>query len=140
MGGAGESGEPAPAGDHYRCRPAAWKQRQYLALAHRIVEHHQHPPAGEQVAIHLRSLVKALGYLRARHAERPQEPLEHLHRPDRMRGPPVQVGEQLPVSEMPGHAVRGVHGNTGLAHSPLACDDHDRRRGRPSSPATWIRR
>jgi hypothetical protein len=97
-------------------------------LAHRIVEHHQNPPVGEQVAIHLCPLVKAVGYLRARHAERPQEPLEHPHRADRMHGPPVQVGEQLPVSEMPGYAVRGVHGKAALAHSPLACDDHDRRR------------
>ena len=103
--GAGEPGEPAPAGDYHRGGPAAWKQRRYLALARRVVEHDQDLPVGEQVAVHLRPLVKALRYLRTRHAERPEETLEHLHRADRMRGPAMEVGEQLPVREMVGHAM-----------------------------------
>ena len=128
----GRPGEPAPAGDYHRGRPAAGKQRRYLALARRVVQHHQDLPAGEQVAVHLRALVEALGYLRARHAERPQETLEHLHRADRMRGPAVQVGEKLTVGEMAGHAVRCVHRDAGLAHPALA-RDHHHRDGEPCS-------
>ena len=118
VGGAGQAGEPAAAGDRSPPRPPlpgssgdTWLSPTASSSTTRIL------PAGEQVAVHLRPLVQALGYLRARHAQRPQEPLEHLHRADRMRGPAVQVGEQLPVAEMTGHAVRGVHGDAGLADS-----------------------
>jgi hypothetical protein len=45
-----------------------------------------------------------------------------VHRADRIRRPVVQVGEQLPVAELPGRAVRCMYGSAGLAHSALAGD------------------
>src|SRR5260370_31873263 len=63
VGDTSESGEPPPAGDYHRSGPAAWKQRRYLTLAHCVVEHDEDLPVGEQAAIHLRPLVKALWYV-----------------------------------------------------------------------------
>src|SRR6266446_5585555 len=128
MAGTSESGQPPAAGDYHRRGPAARKQRRYLALTHRVVEHDQNLLIGEQVAVHLRPLVKALWHIRAWYAERPEETLEHLHRADRMRGPAVEVGEQRPAREMLSHAVRRVYGDAGLAHSPLTDDHHDGHR------------
>jgi hypothetical protein len=45
-----------------------------------------------------------------------------------VRGPGVQISEQLPVAEQPGHAVCRVHGQAGLAHAALAGDHHHRYR------------
>src|SRR5580692_6377353 len=102
VGGTSESGEPPPAGDYHRGGPGAWKQRRDLTLTRGVVEHDQDLPVGEQVAIHLRPLVKALWYVGTRYAERSEEPLKHPHRTDRVRGPSVEVGIQLPVREMVG--------------------------------------
>src|ERR1017187_1530310 len=124
VGGTSESGEPPPAGDYHPRGPAAWKQRPYLTLTHRVVEHDQDLPVGEQVAIHLRPLVEAFWYIRTRYAERPEKALEHLHRADRIRGPSVEVGEQLPVREIVGHAMGCVYRKAGLAYSPLTHDHH----------------
>jgi hypothetical protein len=137
VSGARKAGEPAPAGDqHCRAAPSR-KQRRYLALADRIVEHHQDPPAGQQVAIDLRALVQALRYLRAWYAQRAQEPLEYVHRAARIRRPVVQAGEQLPAAELPGRAVRCMYGSAGLAHSALAGDHHDGDR-EPACANSWI--
>ena len=127
-GGTGQSAEPAPAGDQHRGGAAAWKQRGNLALVRRVVQHDQHPAVGQQVAVRLGALVQAVRYLRARYAQRPQKPLEHLHRAHRMGGTGVQVSEQLPVAERPGHAVRRVHGQAGLAHAALTGNHHHRDR------------
>ena len=125
---AGQPGEPSSAGDDDPGRRAAGQQRRYLVLARRVVEHDQDLAAREQVAVHLRALVQAVRYLRSRHPERTQEPVEHLRGPDRIGGPRVQVGEQLPVREMPRQAVRCVDGEAGLAYPALARDYHDGHR------------
>jgi hypothetical protein len=91
-------------------------------------------PAGEQVAIDLRALVQAHGYLRARNTQGTQETLQHVHRADRPRRPAVQIGEQLPVAELPGRAVRCMHRSAGLAYTALAGYHHDGHRDLGSLP------
>jgi hypothetical protein len=115
---AAQPAQPLPTGNDYRRRASAGEQRRYLALTCRVVEHYQHLAVGEQVPVHFRALVQALRDLRARHAQRPQEPVEDLHRADRMPGARVQVREELPVRELPGHAVGHVDSQAGLAHAP----------------------
>src|ERR1700722_13856665 len=122
--GPSEHDEPSPAGDQHPRRPAPREQRRYLTPALRVVEHDQDLPVGEQVAIYLRPLVKALWHVRTRYAERPEKALEHLHRADRMDGSAMKVGEQQPVRELVSQAVGCMHANTRLAYAALAHEHH----------------
>jgi hypothetical protein len=79
-----ESVEPFPAGDHDEAAGRAGEQRSGLVGAADVVEHDQHPPAGEQRPIHADRLIELDRGLFGGDAERVQhlrECLDRAHRP-----------------------------------------------------------
>ncbi len=122
-----QADQPPPAG-HQHAGPRPGQQRQQFLGAARVVQQHEHPPVRADRPVQRGALLGGGGHLLRGHAQRAQEPAEHL--PGVQRLPvgvvAVQVGVQLAVREVLAHPVRPVHGQRGLAHSRGPGDHHHR--------------
>ena len=118
--GAGQVGHPAPRRDQYRGRRGARQQRPDLGRVARVVQHHQHPAAGQRGPVPGRALVFVHRDVPAVHPEIAQEPGQHVTGQERGRGRAEQVDVQLAIGEPAADPVRGVHGQRGLAQAARA--------------------
>ena len=99
-----QAGQPVPAGDQHQAAGAARQQRADLVGVDGVVQHHQHPPVGQQRPVPAGRRLHVDRDLFGRLAERTQQVRQRLHRAyRRVDGEAAQVDVQLPVRE----AVRG---------------------------------
>ena len=102
----------------------AGQQRPDLLGVAGVVQHDQHPPAGQQAAVAAGALVRARPGCpgRARPSAR-RNPAQRVGGGHRLAGVvAAQVHVQLPVGEPVGDLVRPVHGQRGLADPGGAAD------------------
>jgi hypothetical protein len=78
--------EPVAAGDDDKTPGCTGQQRPDLLDVARVVEHHQHPPAGEQAAVEPHLCLGAGRDLPGRYRQRIQEPADRLGRRHRVPG------------------------------------------------------
>ena len=123
--GAGQVGHPAPRRDQHRGRRGARQQRPDLGRVARVVQHHQHPAAGQRGPVPGRALVLVHRDVPAVHPEVAQEPGQHVRGQERGRGRAEQVDVQLAVGEPAADPVRRVHGQGGLAEAARAGHHRD---------------
>ena len=123
--GAGQVGHPAPRRDQHRGRRGARQQRPDLRRVARVVQHHQHPAAGQRGPVPGRALVLVHRDVPAVHPEVTQEPGQHVPGRERGRGRAEQVDVELAVGEPAANPVRGVHGQRGLAEAARAGHHRD---------------
>jgi len=97
--GGDQAGELAAAGDDDHAAGRAAQQRPDLGGVPGVVQHHQHPPAGQQAAVQSRLGIQADRDPPGRHLEGIQETPHRLGRARRRLGriEPAQVHVQLPV-------------------------------------------
>ena len=128
--GRDQAGRQVAAGDHDQAGGRPGQQRPDLGPVDRVVQHHQHPLAGGEAAVHGDLGVLALRDPTGRHPERVQEPAHRLGRRHRCRDrvEPAQVHVELPVRELVGHPVGPVHGERRLTHAGRTGDGGDRHR------------
>ncbi len=118
--------ERGAARDHHVGVGRARQQRFDLVGVGRVVQHHQHPLAGERVPQQLGLPGQVVRHLRPRHVERRQEPQQRVTGAQRRAGGPeaVQVHVELTVREPFRRLMGPVHGERGLADATGA-GDHD---------------
>ncbi len=123
----GQAAQVVAAGDQHRTAGIARQQRPDLVRRGRVVQHQQQPPAGQQRAEHGALLVGVQRDLLGGHAQRAQEPGQHVHR-GRCRAGRVaaQVHVELPVREPVAQQVGHVHGERGLANARWPGQGDDR--------------
>jgi hypothetical protein len=129
--GGGQPAQLAAAGNDDQAGRAGRQQRPDLLLITGVVQHDQHPLAGQQAAIAGGALVFAGRDIVAGHTQGAQEPGQRFgrgHRPVRVIS--AQVHIQLPVTEPVGDLVRPVQRQRGLAHPRGPADRGDHRRTR----------
>ncbi len=125
-----EPGQEVPAGHQDEARRLAGQQRADLFGVARVVEQHEHAPAGEQRPVQRGPLGQVGGDVGAGYAERAQEAAQRdVRRQRRVRVEPAQVDPQLPVREVAGDPVRPVHRERGLADPAPAGERGDHHRG-----------
>jgi hypothetical protein len=126
---AGQVAEPDLAGGDHRAAGAAGQQRQGLLLGGDVVEHDQHPLAGERAAVQGGPLVDCLGHGPAGDAECAEEPGELV---GRVAVALAEVGVELPVGKVRGDLVRDPYREARLADPtpPGHRDDGHRVAGR----------
>ncbi|GAA1396809.1 hypothetical protein GCM10009639_33360 [Kitasatospora putterlickiae] len=123
-----QPGEPAAAGDQHGAARGARDQRPDLFGVASVVQHDQHPLAGEQRAVQRGGLVLVRGQPLGPDAQRAEEAGEHVARAQRREpGVAAQVDEQLPVLEQFAPCVRPVRGEGGLADAGRADQRHQVR-------------
>ena len=132
--GAGQVGHPAPRRHQHRRRRGARQQRPDLGGVARVVEHDEHPAAGQHCPVPGRALVVIDRDIPAVHAEVTQEPGKHIPGRKRVRRRAEQVDVELAVGVLPAQAVRGVDRQGRLAETAGAGHhgDADRARDRRS--------
>ena len=108
-----QAGQRVTAGDDGNARSRAREQRPDLLGRAGVVQHDQHPPAGQLATVPSRALVWAGRDIRAGRAERAQERGQHLRRRHRLgRAVAAQIRVQLAVREMSGLADTGRAGDS----------------------------
>jgi hypothetical protein len=130
----GQPGQLIAAGHEHHAVDTAGQQRTHLFGVVRVVEHEEHPLAGQQTAVqpHLRRQAgRELCARREQRLDYGPHRLGGRHRRT-TRVIAAQVDVQLAVREAAPHAVRPVHRQSGLAHARGAVQDHDRH----PAPAT----
>ncbi|MDQ0936197.1 hypothetical protein QFZ49_006172 [Streptomyces turgidiscabies] len=130
--GGGESGQRSPAGDQRQTPGGPGQQWPDLLGVAGVVQHHQHPPPGQQAAVQPDLRLQTGRDTGRRHPEGVQEPPYRLRRAHRRPTgvEPVQIHIQLAVRKGPLSPARPVHGQRGLAHpgGTRHRRDHHRRR------------
>ncbi|MDT0448207.1 hypothetical protein RM609_03690 [Streptomyces sp. DSM 40473] len=129
--GAGEAGEPVPAGGQDGAFGGAGEQRADLVRVAHVVEDDQRLAVGRQGAEHRHAVHRRPGHGRAGDARAAQQLREERggRAPGAARA--VQVEEQLAVGEGVPQQVGEAGGQGGLADARGAGeDDHGRGRGR----------
>ena len=126
-----QAGEVVSAGHDGQAAGRAGQQRAYLPGVARVVEDHEHPPAGQQAAVQRHLVIQADRDPLRRHGERLKEAAQRLTRieggPGRVE--PAQVDIQLPAGKPRGDPVRPVHRQGRLAHPGGAGDHRDGHAG-----------
>ena len=134
-----QTGQAPAAGHQRQAAGAVGDQRPDLLLVGRVVQHHQHPQAGQPVAERPHPGGETVRELLDGHAQQAQETVEHRARVDRGLGrigvEAAQVDEEDPVEAvLLGEQQPGVHGQAGLADPGHPRDRDDPLLG-PHCPA-----
>ncbi len=127
---AGQRGQPGPAGDQHGAAARSGQQRLDLGGVQRVVEHDEHPAAGQQGTQHRRAPVRQRRDAGGLDTEVREEPGQHLLGSQRSPAGALQVDVELPVREPRPAPVGGVQGERGLADAGRPGHHGDQRRPR----------
>jgi hypothetical protein len=126
-----QPGQAVPAGDHHSAAAGARQQRPDVFGVGGVVQHDEHPAAGDLGAEPGGPLVDPVRDVLPGHAQGDQEPGQRVRCRQRLvRVVAAQVHVQLPVREPVGHPVGPMDRQGGLAHARGAAQRVDGQRGR----------
>ena len=131
--GGDQAGELVAAGHHHQAARRAGQQRADLVGVAGVVEHDQHPPAGQQAAVQARPAPSRPAGIRCGgtpSASRNPRTASAGSSAAPGRVEAAQVDVELAVGEPVGDPVRPVHGQGGLADAGRAGRSRRYRRGR----------